>query len=346
MIQSDPKTFSRELLYYRHRLSHQQIDDFLDEKVSDNFLAFKLRLMEKVREYIVVADAFSCAGIQFIPLKGPILSYRLYDDASYRYFNDLDFLLDVKDIDVAVELLKERGYHPSNFKWPGEKRRKNILYKHNNQYGLYNPDKNILIELHWKLFPVDLINLLKQESLINRSQKSIEFSGRNFRVFDNEFEMLYLIIHGGKHGWRRLKWLVDIQQILQRWEIDFQKFNRLVDIWKAHRMVALCRSFLDIYFPDVAQKLPASDCSPYLKNFALEQISMEEEYAESSVKGIWRSLRFKMKAFPGLAYKRSVLKSFLFAVKDLDNEKLPPFSIFYYFYNPIGRIRRKIKKRV
>lgn len=339
MISVEPKFFSREMLIDRHRLSHQQVDDFLHEKKSKDYLAAKLMQMEQVHEFISIANAFISAGIQFMPLKGPILSYRIYGDASYRRFNDLDFLVDITDVDRAVDFLKESGYQILDFRWPENRQRKKILFKHCNQALLYNPDKNYYIELHWKLSSVALTNFQKQY------EGSIEFNGIHFNVFNHEFELLYLVVHGGLHAWRRLKWLVDIQQILKNREIDFEKFNRLTGIYNAQNMVALCRYVLDIYFPDVASKLPAYSCRPYQRNFTLEQIHREENFTGNPVREIWRLLRFRMMAFPGMAYKFSVLKEFLFSPKDLDTKFLPPFALFYYLFMPIGRIRRKLKKR-
>ncbi len=62
-----------------------------------------LSILNKIAEFIAIADAFSLSEIPFIPLKGPILSERPYNYATWRHFNDLDILVDV---DLVVSLSK------------------------------------------------------------------------------------------------------------------------------------------------------------------------------------------------------------------------------------------------
>jgi hypothetical protein len=49
------------------------------------------------------------------------------------------------------------------------------------------------------------MNLIVSENL-----QEIVFSGRKFTILNRELELLFLLLHGSRHGWERLKWLVDI----------------------------------------------------------------------------------------------------------------------------------------
>jgi hypothetical protein len=51
------------------------------------------------------------------------------------------------------------------------------------------------------------MNLIVSENL-----QEIVFSGRKFTIL-NRLELLFLLLHGSRHGWERLKWLVDIMII-------------------------------------------------------------------------------------------------------------------------------------
>ena len=55
--------FSREILHNRHRLSHQQIDMWLGENRSKEFLQEKMRQLVKVKNFINLGDLLHQNGI-------------------------------------------------------------------------------------------------------------------------------------------------------------------------------------------------------------------------------------------------------------------------------------------
>jgi hypothetical protein len=67
----------RNYLYKRHRLSHQQIDGWLGENRSKEYLPEKLERLEAVKNFLAVTDLFRQSDIHFISLKGPLLSHCL-----------------------------------------------------------------------------------------------------------------------------------------------------------------------------------------------------------------------------------------------------------------------------
>ena len=341
-------TFTRSVLFNRHRLSHQQIDDFLLEKESKNYVEEKVRNMMMFSEFLHITQLFESAQLEYISLKGPLLSYRLYGDATYRRCNDLDFLMSLESVTKAVQILKKEGYKPVFYEWPDNKNRLRVVSNHTNQFFLHHPDKKTSIELHWKLFKYRIVKKELLTELVTRNTTQMIFQGRSFTVFNNEFEFIYLVIHGGLHAWRRFKWLVDISVFLEKIEIKHEKYQKLVDILNAGRMISLCNSLLIRYFPDCQIEFEKEECPTSLIRFAISQLSQEKDIEYDSMRSFKNYISYKMKAFPGINYKLSVLKQFMFSIEDVGNNRLPSNAFIFYAYRPFGKLNRwilgKIKK--
>jgi hypothetical protein len=335
---------TRDLLYKRHRLSHQQIDDFLGEKESRKYLREKLAEMVQLHDFFFVTDTLSNAGISFISLKGPLLSYRLYNDATYRRYKDFDFLIEIDTIEKAVNLLQEHGYKPSYFNWPKAGLRRQLIIEHDKHISMYHPDKNTAIELHWKLFDARIARPAIMSKIISANQTTtLEFAGRTYCTFNNEFELLYLIIHGGLVNWFRVKWLVDINQLLDTQPVNMTKLSELISVLKAERMIALYNSIITEFYAG-AKKIPSKqEGLPLLKKFSLEAIQNSGGYENYKGFVLLKSFIVSLLAFPGYKYKYDVVKRNVFHSQSLGNEKIPPFSIIYYFLGLTKRVLNRFK---
>lgn len=300
-------SYSRDFLNKRHRLSHQQIDDLLNENLSKDHLTEKYSQLFQVNEFLNLTDQFREANISFIPLKGPLLSYKLHLDPSYRYSNDLDFLVPLKEINNAISVLEEKGYTSEYFSWTTSLRKQRILTRFTNQILFVHPEKKIYVEIHWRLFAFGIMNSKVLKDLLKSNTNEIVFKERSFQTFNYEMELLYLIIHGGLHAWFRLKWLVDIKDYMEKIPIDPEEFSRLVEKLNALRMVSLCNAMLTNYFPDtplIHCKLESS--TKKRLNFVniqiRDKIFYEKPFSER-VKTYW----YTMNCFPGFKYKSSVI---------------------------------------
>lgn len=245
--------FSREILYKRHRLSHQQINDLLgNSKEEDLCIAEKLSDMAKIGEFITFTDKLRQANISFVTLKGPVLSQRLYGEPTYRRYKDFDLLFfSQKDTIRAYELLLNNGYLPTNAEIPKTDDKTQAFFKNFYDIPMYDFQKKLSIELHAKLFKFSNINESALQHIVESNLTTITLSGRAFSVLNNELELLYLIIHGTLHRFSRLKWLIDIKDFLKIIDIDHQKFKMLVIKTNSEKMVSLCGKLLEIYFPEL-----------------------------------------------------------------------------------------------
>ena len=331
-------SFTREELYYRHQLSHQQIDDILGENKSGKYPESKAQHLSKLQAFLKVSELFEKEGIRFIPQKGPVLSYRLYGDPLYRSYNDLDFLISEDLISSVATLLLKNGFHTPFFRLPDDNCHRQLLFKHVNELFLYSSDMETGIELHWNLFNCIIIKPEEYNSLLRGNETGIQFEGRFYTVLEKELEILFLIIHGGLHGWNKLKWLVDIVVFMQEYQIDESKFLSLTQQLKAQRLVAVCNELLKVYFPET-KLLPLTTRAPRrMVRFALRQVTRPDK--EKSVADYLFLFRNSWQAFPSLRYRLNLLVSSMFATDLACVKWMPCSAVAYYIVSPFWKLWR------
>jgi hypothetical protein len=319
---------SRDDLYHRHRLSHQQVGEWTGEPERERILEEKISQLTMLSELLFIASAFRREGIWFVPIKGPLLSCRIYGDATFRRCSDLDFLVRSEDVNQAIILLLRSGYKSLGFEWPLPTRHQKAVLHELNQFALFHPTAEIKVEIHWKLFPLPVAGFQTCEALVRANLTEIQYAGHSFLQLTPEFELLYLVIHGGLHAWSRLKWLQDIRDFLNRITLNTEKFEDFSGLMNAGRMIGLCNALLRHFYPG-DKLLPFNHHFPLrLLRYALDRISLPPDVAGRSKRDFFAFLRFRMKAFPGLLYKYRVLSSVTFSTDKLDRYRIPFYPSF------------------
>ena len=84
----------------------------------------------------------------------------------------------------------------------------------------FHPQKKIKLEVHWRLNPGPgkepcFNELWERKRISSLTSFPVYFLGR-------EDLFLFLVSHGARHGWSRLRWLVDIHQLVKQ-ELDWSK---------------------------------------------------------------------------------------------------------------------------
>lgn len=318
--------FSSDSLYTRHRLSHQQINDWLNQPNADFPIEDKLKNMAKMAEFIAITDKLKENDIEFISLKGPLLSHRLYRDTTYRRYRDFDFLLNPEHAQRAYHLLMDLGYQPYNLVLPKTESKVKEYFKHIHDTPLYNSSNGLIIEIHTKLLRYRHLPKAKLNSIINSNLIAIELSGRKFTVLNNELELLYLIIHGGLHRYKRLKWLVDIKDFLDRIPFDEQKFEQLVNQFKAQKLVGLYNEISRTFELDSKLLKNHSKPSKALLSNTIQTINDDAEAEAGTFKKFMRFIYFTLSIQPGWRYKLSVIFKHLYlsySVNSKNDHKSP-----------------------
>ncbi|SFD66616.1 Uncharacterised nucleotidyltransferase [Lentibacillus persicus] len=163
-----------------------------------------------------ISRLFTENRISLLLLKGPALGHLLYGDISLRTSSDLDFLVPLEKMEKVDRLLTEQGYQKHDYiktvlndwKW----RHHHVTY--------YHPEQQIKLEIHWRLNP----GPAKEPGFHELWKRKIRSSLTHFPVYllGKEDLILFLTSHGARHGWSRLRWLVDIKELLKQ-DIDWKK---------------------------------------------------------------------------------------------------------------------------
>ena len=330
----------RQLLHDRHRLSHEQIDLLLSENRAREFLQEKMKRMASIKHFLEITDIFREADISFLCMKGPLLSYRIYGDASVRFSHDIDLLVEADSLDRIVTLMCGAHYELSEgVIWPDETFKQDILRQCTHHISFFNKELKFCVEIHWTL-TVDLpIRKEVADKLIKQNLTTINYAGRSFTVLNKEFELTYLMIHGSRHGWSRLKWLVDIKDYPMD-DLDLNKWKTLIKSFHAERVLGQTNHLLNYYF---CKKLPLEG-SKKLPAFFVR-------YAEASLEApidnansfhiLLRGIHYQRLLFPQLSYQWGVFKSLISRPGDIAEYNFSSKAA-YYLYRPFSLIKRRV----
>jgi len=161
-------------------------------------------------ELIKVMKLLEENNIKAIAFKGPTLAQMAYGDISLRQFSDLDILIAQEDILKAYNLLSTFSTTETKYEYL-----QNDLYmdKLNDITFIHNTN-NILIELHWNLFQKQFSDTFSFSDIL-KTKQDLQIQHHTFSIFSHEILLVYLCMHGSKHSWERISWILDIDRILR-----------------------------------------------------------------------------------------------------------------------------------
>ncbi|WP_226001625.1 nucleotidyltransferase family protein [Paenibacillus sp. BJ-4] len=214
------------------KLNHPVIPSQLLGSLQAQYHRNTLRMLHLQAEAVRLTKLLMAHGIRVLILKGPALAQQLYGDVSLRTSKDVDLLIAPNDMDEAEHWIREAGYESKS----GEARVLGSWKWKDHHTSFLHLQKRVEVELHWRLHP-DASGEPSFDELWNRRQFS-EPAGASRRVqstsADNmtamatstytlgcEDQFMYLSAHGARHGWFRLRWLIDIDRLAVRavdWE--------------------------------------------------------------------------------------------------------------------------------
>ena len=168
-----------------------------------------------VRELIGILDDLGHRGIVAVPYKGPALSAQLYGSLALRESCDLDVLVHPWDADAARDVLVARGYREGEgLVGP----RRDFMLE--SRYGQrFERPGGRVVELHWAFTNRDVAFPLNLEAVTPRLVQ-VSLGGRTVPAFGYEDLILILCVHGAKHRWDRLEWILGVGEVTERVAAD------------------------------------------------------------------------------------------------------------------------------
>ncbi len=174
-------------------------------------------------ELLRVLDVLGAGGIQAIPYKGPALAAQVYGDLALRRFVDLDLLVRESEVMSAVEVLGGAGYRFPQSVQPSSAQR---YLRSQNEFGLVHGELGQIVEIQWRIVPRSFAIDVDVEGM-RRRLRPVPLGGRTVPGFDPADLLLLLCVHGAKHLWERLGWIVDVAELLAAYpRLDWRAARR------------------------------------------------------------------------------------------------------------------------
>jgi hypothetical protein len=208
-------------LLYSKLKKNDSVPSFVLQILSKHYKRNTFQMLQLCKEMTDVSKILIEHEVRSIFLKGPVLAGELYQDISHRTSCDLDVLVPIDQLEKVNELLRMRGYTEDEYistvlgdwKWR----------HHHRTY--FHSQKNIKLEIHWRLNP----GPAKEPNFNELWERKEKSKLTNYPVYHlgREDLFLFLVSHGARHGWSRIRWLVDIHQIIEK-DINWNELMELL----------------------------------------------------------------------------------------------------------------------
>jgi len=185
-------------------------------------------------ELLRVHSALQQREIESVPLKGPAIASEIYGDLGLRPFSDIDLLVRREQLQQAESVVSELGYEPE-FSIPAHLRESWL----GQQCELtFRRSGTIRLELHWDISHPHFSLDTGVEEFWNRLS-TVRVGDASLPNLSPADLLFTLIVHGTRHAWSRMMWLVDVAELLQgQPAIDGEEFWHNADSRGAARMMA------------------------------------------------------------------------------------------------------------
>lgn len=213
-----------------------------------------LQAMELVR----IHRLLGAKGIDMLPLKGPTLAVLAYGNPALREFCDLDVMVPKPDVAAALALLCTNGYHLAAEPTWWEKLPTPISRR--KDYGLLHDTTGVQVELHWRLSGSHFDLPLETKRLWAERER-VALAAGDVKTLGLVDLLLYVCMHGSRHGWVRLIWIADVAEMVRRREdLDWKEVWSRARRFGAERSLALglrlAHELLDLALPaDVERRI-------------------------------------------------------------------------------------------
>jgi len=185
-------------------------------------------------ELLRVHAALKERGIETIPLKGPALASQICGDLGLRPFSDIDLLVRREQRPEAESAIKELGYEPE-FAIPPEHRERWLRHQCELTFRRSGTTR---LELHWDIAHPHFALDSGVEQFWSRLS-TVRIGDVVLPNLSPQDLLFTLIVHGTRHAWSHMMWLVDVAELLRRRPaVDWEDFWRNANARGAARMMA------------------------------------------------------------------------------------------------------------
>ncbi len=236
-------------LYTYLKGTNQLSDPSVQALFSSALLIQKRKSLKLVSELLKLSRAFDHARINYLPIKGPLLSQTLFGDPTTRTSADLDIFVAREDVPRTCVLLQELHFrslcHNNDAPFPSS------LLNALGDLSFINKEGTLHLELHFKLLPVLFVHKMDFNS-VWAMRSTCDMGGKSFHTLSHETYLFFLCAHGSKHAWERLHWLFDFAVYYSKYAgrhnvVELAKHYGVAREFKV--ALNLCRDAFDLEIP-------------------------------------------------------------------------------------------------
>lgn len=216
-----------------------------------------------------IVQRLAAVGIEALPLKGPAIALHLYETPFARDYKDIDLLVRRDQLDRAAAALEGMGYDRAV--WledsPGTLLNEFHMSQHQTYIRTYADRPNITqIELHWAV-ATSFGSFADDEARLWSRVEPVNYGGFRFLALPPDDLLIILLMHGAKHMWSSLHWLVDLAAFVQRYPaFDWDAFLDTAHARQIKRLAgvafATAERLLGLALPSALRA--AADQDPYV----------------------------------------------------------------------------------
>jgi hypothetical protein len=304
------------------------------------------RNREMVRELLRILAVLESLGIRAVAYKGPTLALAAYGELGLREFGDLDLLLRREDVLAAKRALCTSGYLPE---FPLTPVVEAAFLDSGAQYHLVIRSEcgRFLVELHWRTDPDFPVERLDDERWWERTG-SMVMNGAAVRVLAPDELLMVLCLHGSKHHWASLGWLVDVAELLRRvpepdWRALGERSEALGCTRRLGVGLALCESLLGLRLPEAARRIAQG---PGIKNLA-ESLASGLFHVAAPEPSVDQALRMSLALFERTDHRIRHCVRTVFSPSLVEWSAWPLPRSLFFLYPPlrIARLSSKYLRR-
>jgi Uncharacterised nucleotidyltransferase len=271
-----------------------------------------------------------------------VLTHYLYGDSALRQYGDLDVLLTQDELFRASEALTVLDYAPKTAVARSNQR---AFLSAARQYDLemVHRERGDLLELHWRADADHFVEQLDSARWWSGLQ-SVMVGDRVYRQLSDRELCFTLLVHGMKHQWSRLAWLLDIALLVAKLDIDdMQWLMATASAKKCFVRLQVGLVLADKLF-GTNKRLDANETSHHLQprvQRIVMRIERELRSAEASeTRGLWRSVQADLECNDTLAQSARKFIRLVFTPNHDDWHDLPthPLSKLMAFGARIARL--------
>ncbi|MCK9372323.1 MAG: nucleotidyltransferase family protein [Sulfuricurvum sp.] len=188
------------------------IDADIMERFKKRYTKTVVTNMKMSGELVRLINLLNTHAIDSLPFKGPILADTAYGGINFRQCVDLDIFVKKEDFPRISKLLIREGYTTDI---PLIYTQNSAFLKRVCDWGFRNQHNQVYTEIHWNLFP-DWFSRDINRLDVWKERRTVTLHNTPMTTMGNEDLLLYLCMHGTKHIWMRLRWIMDVDRFVRK----------------------------------------------------------------------------------------------------------------------------------